>query len=113
MSLHRFCRAAAVGLAFGLNTHAQPTAASPQAAASGAVAAMADGGWRSQQGRQGGRQADPSPWSAAEPRHGDYDEIFRVSDREMLDRVEAGDKVRFSADKMDGQFTITQIEALK
>lgn len=37
--------------------------------------------------------------------------VFRVADPAMLEQVKAGDKVRFVADKVDGQFTIVRIEA--
>ena len=39
--------------------------------------------------------------------------VFQVKDKTMLDRFKAGDKVRFSADKLGGAFTITQIEMAK
>ena len=35
--------------------------------------------------------------------------VFRVSDPAMLKSVEAGDKVKFDADKINGQFTVTKI----
>ena len=36
--------------------------------------------------------------------------VFQVKDRGMLDKVKAGDKVRFNADKVGGVYTITQIQ---
>ena len=39
--------------------------------------------------------------------------VFRVSDPAMLDRVKAGDKVRFKADKIQGALTITEIGPAK
>lgn len=35
--------------------------------------------------------------------------VFRVADPAMLDKVAVGDKVRFQAEKVNGQFTVTQI----
>jgi Cu(I)/Ag(I) efflux system protein CusF len=35
---------------------------------------------------------------------------FRVKDASLLDKVRTGDKVRFSADKVDGQITVVAIE---
>jgi Cu/Ag efflux protein CusF len=35
--------------------------------------------------------------------------VFRVKDAAMLDRVAVGDKVRFDAAKVDGQYTVTAI----
>ena len=39
--------------------------------------------------------------------------VFQVKDQAMLDRVKAGDKVKFSAEKLGGAFTVTRIEAEK
>ena len=39
--------------------------------------------------------------------------VFTVKDPEMLQKVKQGDKVRFNADKINGVFTLTQIEAAK
>lgn len=36
--------------------------------------------------------------------------VFRVADPAMLDRVKAGDVVRFTAEKVGGQYTVTRIE---
>jgi Cu(I)/Ag(I) efflux system periplasmic protein CusF len=35
--------------------------------------------------------------------------VFRVSDAKMLDAVAVGDKVRFAAEKKDGNYTVTAI----
>jgi Cu(I)/Ag(I) efflux system periplasmic protein CusF len=39
--------------------------------------------------------------------------VFKVKDAAMLDKVQAGDKVMFSAEKLDGAYTVTVIEAAK
>jgi Cu(I)/Ag(I) efflux system periplasmic protein CusF len=39
--------------------------------------------------------------------------VFRVQDPAMLKQVKAGDKVKFDADKINGQFTVTKIEKAK
>jgi Cu/Ag efflux protein CusF len=39
--------------------------------------------------------------------------VFRVTDPAMLKAVKAGDKVRFEADRINGQFTVTKIERAK
>ncbi len=39
--------------------------------------------------------------------------VFRVKDPAMLDQVKAGDKIRFVADKLDGQFTVMKLEVLQ
>jgi Cu/Ag efflux protein CusF len=36
--------------------------------------------------------------------------VFRVSDPAMLDQVKSGDKVRFMAEKVGGQYTILRME---
>lgn len=39
--------------------------------------------------------------------------VFRVKDPAMLEQLQVGDKISFSADKIGGQFTVTQIEINK
>ncbi len=39
--------------------------------------------------------------------------VFQVKDRAMLDRVKAGDKINFAADKVDGAYTVMQLETVK
>ena len=39
--------------------------------------------------------------------------VFKVKDLAMLDKVKAGDKVRFKAEKADGAIVITALEAVK
>jgi Cu/Ag efflux protein CusF len=39
--------------------------------------------------------------------------VFRVKDRALLNAVKPGDKVKFDADRIDGQFTVTRIEKAK
>jgi Cu(I)/Ag(I) efflux system protein CusF len=36
--------------------------------------------------------------------------VFRVQDPAMLKRVKVGEKVRFDADRINGQITVTKIE---
>lgn len=36
--------------------------------------------------------------------------VFQVKDPAMLDKVKAGDKVKFEAQKLGGAYTVTQIE---
>ncbi len=35
--------------------------------------------------------------------------VFRVKDAKMLDNLNVGDKVRFDAQKVDGQYTVTAL----
>ena len=39
--------------------------------------------------------------------------VFKVSDAKMLDTIKEGDKVKFTADKVNGAITVTSIEAAK
>jgi len=39
--------------------------------------------------------------------------VFRVQDPAMLKQVKVGDKVKFDADRINGQFTVTKIERAK
>jgi Cu/Ag efflux protein CusF len=39
--------------------------------------------------------------------------VFRVQDPSLLDRLKAGDKIRFVADMIDGQLTATQVKIEK
>lgn len=39
--------------------------------------------------------------------------VFQVKDPAMLDQVKVGDKVKFTAEKAGGAFTVTQIELAK
>lgn len=39
--------------------------------------------------------------------------VFQVREDSMLDKVQAGDKVRFQAEKIEGKFTVTRLEAAR
>jgi Cu/Ag efflux protein CusF len=39
--------------------------------------------------------------------------VFQVKDAAMLDQVKVGDKVKFTAEKVGGAFTITKLEPAK
>jgi Cu/Ag efflux protein CusF len=39
--------------------------------------------------------------------------VFRVQDPAMLKQVKIGDKVKFEADRVDGQITVTKIQKSK
>jgi Cu/Ag efflux protein CusF len=39
--------------------------------------------------------------------------VFRVQDAAMLKQVKVGDKVRFDADRVNGQITVTKIDKIK
>ena len=39
--------------------------------------------------------------------------VFRVQDKAWLERLNVGDRIRFQARKVDGQYTVTAIQAGK
>lgn len=39
--------------------------------------------------------------------------VFRVTDPAMLEKVKVGQKVRFSAERIDGAFTVTALESVE
>jgi Cu/Ag efflux protein CusF len=39
--------------------------------------------------------------------------VFRVTDPAVLENLKPGDKVRFKADKVGGQYTVTQLEVVQ
>jgi len=39
--------------------------------------------------------------------------VYRVSDPAMLDQVKPGDSVKFSMEKIGGQYTVTRIGSAK
>jgi len=39
--------------------------------------------------------------------------VFKVADPKMLDQLKEGDKVRFSADRVGGAITVTNIEPVR
>ena len=38
--------------------------------------------------------------------------VFTVKDPEMLDRLKEGDKIKFTADKVNGVYTVTTVEVV-
>lgn len=39
--------------------------------------------------------------------------VFRVSDPAMLDQLKAGEKIRFTAEKAGGAYTVTKVESAR
>jgi Cu(I)/Ag(I) efflux system periplasmic protein CusF len=39
--------------------------------------------------------------------------VFRVKEAVMLDKLQPGDKIKFSAEKIGGQYTVTDFEQVK
>ena len=103
----------AVGTLAAPSAHAvsHQTAQPPQAAARATAATMAEGEVR---------KIDKDAGKIT-LRHGEIKSlemppmtmVFQVRDKAMLDQVKAGDKVRFSVDKVGGVLTITAIAPAK
>jgi Cu/Ag efflux protein CusF len=113
MKARRIAVAAGVGMVFcSLGAQAQPAAAAaPQAAASAPVRAITEGEVRKVDKEAGKLTLRHGPLPHLDM--GAMTMVFRVSDPAMLDQVKTGDKVRFTADKVNGQFTVTRIEPAK
>jgi Cu/Ag efflux protein CusF len=112
MTTFRLFAAASLGLAFVVGAAAQtttPEAAQP--AASAAASTMTDGEVRKVDKEAGKITLRHGPIAHLDMRA--MSMVFRVADPKMLDLVKEGDKVRFAADKVNGLFTVTQIEAAR
>jgi len=109
--MNGFKIAASLGLAIALGAQAQTTPATAQPAASAAATAMADGEVRKLDKEAGKITLRHGPLVTLGM--GAMTMVFRVSDPAMLDQVKEGDKVRFVADKVNGQFTVTKMEAAR
>ena len=106
---------AAATLVFAATAQAQSTgtdhSAHHQTAASGtgAAAAMTDGEVRKIDKAQGKVTLKHGPIANLEMPP--MTMVFKVADPKMLDSLKDGDKVRFSADRVNGAITVTAIEA--
>jgi Cu/Ag efflux protein CusF len=98
----------AVGLSAALTSQAQPTLTQVPTAALATPAEMTDG-----EVRKVDKEAGKLTLRHAPLVHLDMPAmtmVFRVADPKMFEQVKPGDKVRFKADKISGQFTVTRIE---
>lgn len=103
-----------LGLSVALNAHAQtaPASATDHAAHHPAVAAPSTDGEV--------RKVDKEQ-SKVTLKHGPLTNldmpamtmVFKVADQKMLDGIKEGDKVKFTADKVNGAITVTAIELVK
>jgi Cu(I)/Ag(I) efflux system periplasmic protein CusF len=106
---------AAATVVFAAGAHAQTAgaghAAHQKAVASGASAAspMADGEVRKIDKAQG--KITLKHGAIANLEMPPMTMVFKVADPKMLDRLKDGDKVRFSADRVNGNIIVTAIEA--
>jgi Cu/Ag efflux protein CusF len=102
---------AAVGAQVSFANHSPNHHDAPAAVVSPAAAAMSDGEVRKVDKDQG----------KVTMRHGPIANldmpamtmVFKVADPKMLDTVKEGDKVKFTADRVNGAITVTAIEVAK
>ena len=100
-----------LGLAFVAGVQAQPTTDAAQPAASASTGAMIDGEVRKVDKEAGKVTLRHGPIAHLDMRA--MSMVFRVADPKMLDQVKEGDKVRFIAEKVNGLYTVTQIDVAK
>jgi len=106
-----FCAAAFAFFALAAPTYAQSTVAAPVAAASAAAGAMADGEVRKIDKEQGKVTLKHGPIANLDMPG--MTMVFKVADAELLGSVKPGDKVRFTADRVNGAITVTALEIVK
>ena len=83
-------------------------------AAGRGAGAVRTGSTARDQGRCIGGQDHHPARPAQEVRHGRrHTMVFRANDPAMLKAVKAGDKVKFEADRVNGQFTVMKIQKAK
>ena len=101
---------AALVVVSAVGVHAQTNPAAPQDSAAAAATPMTDGEVRKVD-REAGKVT---------LRHGPIANldmpgmtmVFKATDPKMLENLKEGDKVRFSADRVNGAITVTRIEAV-
>lgn len=102
---------AIVGLAVALPAAAQGDAGHAghhPAAVTATVAARADGEVRKVDKSAGTLTIKHGPIAALD--QPPMTMVFQAKDPSILDRVKAGDKIQFTAERTDGGFAVTQIE---
>ena len=105
---------AAVGLAMAFGAHAQTAPASGADHAAHhptAAAPTADGQVRKVDKEQGKVTLKHGPLANLDMPG--MTMVFKVADPKMLDSIKEGDKVKFSADRVNGAMTVTAIEPVK
>jgi len=96
----------AAGPAFASNDHAAHHGAAPAAAS--AAEAFSDGTVKKVDKAAGKITISHGPLAALDMPP--MTMVFRASDPAMVDKVKAGDKIRFTADRVGGVFTVTTLE---
>ena len=113
-AMNRLHFLAASALALAASAHAQPTpdaAARPAPAASASALPASDGEVRKVDREQGKLTLRHGPIANLDMPG--MTMVFRVADPKLLDGIKEGDKVKFSADRVNGAITVTAIQAAK
>jgi Cu(I)/Ag(I) efflux system periplasmic protein CusF len=111
-----FSAASVVLFALAASAHAQSNVADhaahhPEAAASASASAMAEGEVRKIDKEQGKVTLKHGPIAKLDMPG--MTMVFKVADAKLLDGVKPGDKVRFTADRVNGAITVTALEIVK
>jgi Cu(I)/Ag(I) efflux system protein CusF len=95
----------------GPSHHAPGTAAAAPASSAGGAVAMSDGEVKKVDKAAGKVTIKHGPLE-----HLDMPAmtmVFRVKDSAMLDQLKAGETIRFKAEKVDGNYTVTEFQPAK
>lgn len=108
----KFSRLAAIAFASCVTpAHAQSGDVSSPAPAASAVLPLVDGEVKKVDKEQDKVTLKHGPITNLDMP--DMTMIFRANDPRMLDGIKQGDKVQFTADKVNGAFTVTSIQPAK
>ncbi len=111
-SLIAVCALALSAMAFAQSSPADHAAHHPAgASATAAATPMADGEVRKVDKEQGKVTLKHGPIASIDMPA--MTMVFKVAEPKMLDVLKPGDKVKFSADKVNGTLTVTAIEVSK
>jgi len=114
MNISHLVAALGLSLAFGAQAQNAPVdgnATQLAQASAPAAASMADGEVRKVDKEQGKVTLKHGPITNLEMPG--MTMVFKVADPKMLDGIKEGDKVKFSADRVNGAITVTAIQAAK
>ena len=105
-----------LGLAFNVSAHAQNSPAGPDSRSPSPATAVASVNTEMTEGvvRKVDRDAKKLTMRHGPIKNLDMPEmsmVFRVTDPKMLEGLKPDAKVRFKADRIDGQMTVTHLEA--
>ena len=102
---------AALGAQVSFANHSPNHNDAPAAVASPAAAAMSDGEVRKIDKEHGKVTMRHGPIANLDMPS--MTMVFKVADRKMFDTIKEGDKVKFTADRVNGAITVTAIEVAK